>query len=117
MSLSLAAHDHAPAVKDIDIEHEDGPMSHAGMIDAATAAFLETAAADLRAQLGASAVIDEVRLEQAGSDVEIAVTLAVADERVEVRARGATLVDAYADLWRRTALPVLESAYRQVLGA
>jgi hypothetical protein len=61
--------------------------------------------------------MDEVRLQQAGSDVEIVVTLAVADERVEVTGRGATLVDAYAELWRSTGLPVLESAYRQVLGA
>ena len=90
-------------------------MNQPEVIDAATEAFLETAAADLRAQLGASATVHSLRVDQAGSDLELVATLNVAGELIEVRARGETLMQAYAELWQSTSMPVLVSAYRQVL--
>lgn len=90
-------------------------MSQAEVIDATTEAFLETAAADLRAQLGTSAVVDSLRVDKAGSYLELVAALGVAGELIEVRARGETLMQAYAELWKNTSMPVLMSAYRQVL--
>lgn len=86
-------------------------------IDVANASFVEAVADDLQSQLGASATLVSVRLEQVGRDFAVLATVRVGDRTIELRGVGENIVTAYSDLRKAAPEAILVSAFEQVLMA
>ena len=84
-------------------------------IDDATSAFLQTAADDLRRQLGLAAAVDELTVEMARHGVVLVARLRVGDRNVAIKGSGPDLVAAYGDLRLAVPEPVLAAAFTEVM--
>lgn len=84
-------------------------------IDDATSAFLDSAADDLQRQLGLTAAVDQLTVDQVPHGVTLVAALRIGDRSVAIRGSGANLVAAYADLRLAIPEPVLAAAFTQVL--
>ena len=83
-------------------------------VDDATAQFLETAAADLQAQMRLAGIVEGVSIAVADRTVSLVAQLRIATRTVEVSGSGQTLIDAYADLRRRVPEVSLVAAYLEL---
>jgi hypothetical protein len=80
--------------------------------DESTEAFLETAARDLRRQIGRSGVLESLRSMHGSSELELVATVCVGRETIDVTGRGQNLVEAYAALRHHAAEEILAAAFR-----
>ena len=83
-------------------------------MDVATEAFLEAAGIDLQRQLGVSARVEDLTIDD-GPPITVRAELSIGRERLVLIGKGATLVEAYAGLIHAAPTPVLASAFRQVV--
>lgn len=79
--------------------------------DEATSGFLSAAADDLQRQMGQAGVVEEITAEDAPGGVALVARIRVMNRTIEVRARGESLIEAYAALRLAVAEPVLIAAY------
>jgi len=86
-------------------------------VSEATWAFLQAAADDLQRQLASSGVVVDMRMDQGDGAVALVATIRIGEEVTELAGAGDNLVEAYGDLQRHIAEPILAAAYRHLLRA
>ena len=86
-----------------------------GHVSDATSSFLEAACLDLQRQIARTGTVEQVRIEDEGSETALVATIRINAQTVEVRGAGENLVTAYADLRRTVPESILAAAFRQYL--
>ena len=70
---------------------------------------------DLQRQIARTGTVEQVRIEDEGSETALVATIRINAQTVEVRGAGENLVTAYADLRRTVPESILAAAFRQYL--
>lgn len=88
-----------------------------GTVNESTEALLNAFGTDLQRQLGRTAIVERLLLQESPGMITLIATVRVGTRELEFTGQGENVLAAYADLGRRAPEPILASAFRQLLEA
>ena len=88
-----------------------------GTVNESTEALLNAFGTDLQRQLGRTAIVERLLLQESPGMITLIATVRVGTRELEFAGHGENVLAAYAELGRGAPEPILESAFRQLLEA